>query len=100
MKREHDGLLSERLKSSLISNYQTMLGIIQGGGLGFLGITTLADYKQFDPMQWWCVVVTFWVLVFTWYTISMDTITWRWIPGLRDAIIPFFIGIYELALIY
>ena len=40
------------------------------------------------------------VLVFTWYTITMDTTTWTWIPGLRDALIPFAIGVYEVALIY
>lgn len=95
-------ILAGRLRGSLASMYQTLLGITQGGALGYLVITALGEIGKghFNFVQWWLAGLTFFVLILVWYTIAMETASLTWIPGLADSLIPFLMGAYELCFIF
>ncbi|MGZ3584237.1 MAG: hypothetical protein ACXVCT_15945 [Ktedonobacterales bacterium] len=92
---EHRPLLSQ-LKGSFTSIYLTVLSIIQAVALGELARVVADDYPRFTLVQWALVLLTFLILIIIWNHVTTDAMTWVWIPDLRDSVIPFLLGAFEL----
>lgn len=91
----HGPLLS-RLTSSFTPIYLTILSIIQAVALAELARVVADDYAQFTPVQWALVLLTFLILIIIWNHVTSDAVAWVWIPDLRDSVIPFLLGGFEL----
>src|SRR4029453_18201919 len=91
----HSPLLS-RLTGSFTPIYLTILSIIQAVALAELAKVVADGYAQFTPVQWALVLLTFLILIIIWNHVTTDAIAWVWIPDLRDSLIPFLLGAFEL----
>jgi len=96
--QEHHLLVQQRLKDSFSLVYLTLLSVIQGLALADLALIVGAGYQQLTVVRWLLVLVNFGVVITIWHTFTMHITLWRWIPDLRDAVIPFMIGAVELVL--
>jgi hypothetical protein len=76
--------------------YLTILSIIQAVALAELAKVVADSYTHFTPVQWALVVLTFLILIIIWNHVTTDAIAWVWIPDLRDSVIPFLLGAFEL----
>ena len=94
----HHQVLHHKLKDSFASNCLTVLSVIQGVVLADLASVVVAGYKQFTPMQWLLVVISFAIMILMWDAYMMQSIMWEWVPDIRDAAIPFAFGALELFL--
>ena len=94
----HYLMIHHKLKDSLSSVYLTLLSVIQGVALADLALVVGASYPQFTFMHWLLVLFNFGVLIGIWNHYMMYNKLWDWIPDLRDACIPFVVGILELVL--
>jgi hypothetical protein len=92
----HHLLVKQRLKDSFSLVYLTLLSVIQGVALADLALVVEANYQQFSVVRWLLVLVNFWMVINVWHTFTIHITLWRWIPDLRDAIISFMIGAFEL----
>jgi hypothetical protein len=77
-----------------------MLGIIQGIALGYLAVVVIGGFEHFSSAQYWLAAINLLVFMLIWYSVTMDTTLWNWVPGLPDAIIPFIIGMFEVAITF
>jgi hypothetical protein len=91
----HSPLLS-RLTGSFTPIYLTILSIIQAVALAELAKVVADGYAQFTPVQWALVLLTFLILIIIWNHVTTDAIAWVWVPDLRDSVIPFLLGAFEL----
>jgi hypothetical protein len=94
----HYRVIHHKLKDSLSPIYLTLLSVIQGVALADLALVVAANYQQFTLMHWLLVLFNFGVLIGIWNHYMMNNKLWDWIPDLRDACIPFVVGILELFL--
>jgi hypothetical protein len=92
---EHGPLLS-RIKGSFTTIYLTILGLIQAVALAEVARVVADGYPDFTPVQWALVLLTFLILIIIWNHVTTDAMTWVWIPDLRDSVIPFLLGAFEL----
>jgi hypothetical protein len=92
----HYQVIHHKLKNSLSPIYLTLLSVIQGMALADLALIVSTGYQQFTVVRWLLVLVNFGVVITIWHTFTMHITLWRWIPDLRDTIIPFMIGAVEL----
>jgi hypothetical protein len=92
---EHGPLLS-RIKGSFTTIYLTILGLIQAVALAELARVVADGYPEFTLVQWALVLLTFLILIIIWNHVTTDAMTWVWIPDLRDSVIPFLLGAFEL----
>ena len=92
----HHLLVKQRLKDSFSLVYLTLLSVIQGVALADLALIVGAGYQHFTVVRWLLVLVNFGVVITIWHTFTMHITLWRWIPDLRDTLIPFMIGAIEL----
>jgi hypothetical protein len=91
----HGPLLS-RIKGSFTPIYLTILSIIQAVALGELAKVVADGYPEFTTVQWSLVLLTFLILIIIWSHVTTDAMSWVWIPDLRDSVIPFLLGAFEL----
>jgi hypothetical protein len=91
----HGPLLS-RIKGSFTPIYLTILSIIQAVALGELAKVVADGYPEFTVVQWALVLLTFLILIIIWSHVTTDAMAWVWIPDLRDSLIPFLLGAFEL----
>ncbi len=94
----HYLVIHHKLKDSLSPIYLTLLSVIQGVALADLALVVAANYQQFTLMHWLLVLFNFGVLIGIWNHYMMHNKLWDWIPDLRDACIPFVVGVLELIL--
>ena len=94
----HFRVLHHKLKDSLSPIYLTLLSVIQGVALADLALVVAANYQHFALMHWLLVLFNFGVLIGIWNHYMMNNKLWDWIPDLRDACIPFVVGVLELVL--
>jgi hypothetical protein len=94
----HHLMMHHKLKDSLSPVYLTLLSVIQGVALADLALVVGANYQQFTLIQWLLVLFNFGVLIGIWNHYMMYNKLWDWIPDLRDACIPFVVGVLELVL--
>lgn len=77
--------------------YITLLSILQGAVLGFL-IFSLTS-RNLDPITSILIIrscACFCIIVLVWNEYRMGSTALRWIPNIRDVLIPFFIVIGEV----
>src|SRR5215831_3449962 len=91
-------MIHHKLKDSLNPVYLTLLSVIQGMALADLALVVSTTYQQFTPFHWLLVLFNFAVLIGIWNHYMMHNKLWDWIPDLRDACIPFVVGVLELVL--
>ena len=89
-------VILHQLKGSFTSIYLTVLSIVQGVTLATLATVVADNYPRFTAVQWALVVLTFCILVIIWHHMTTDAMTWVWIPDVRDSLIPFLLGAFEL----
>jgi hypothetical protein len=93
---QHHKVLHQRMKEAFTPTYQTFLSIIQGVALTDLAAIVATEHQQFTIIHWLLVFITFCMLVVVLYVYMIQSTIWDWIPGLRDATIPFVFGALEL----
>jgi hypothetical protein len=91
----HSALLN-RIRGSFTPIYLTILSIIQAVALGELAKVVADGYPEFTLAQWSLVLLTFLILITIWSHVTTDAMSWVWIPDLRDAVLPFLLGAFEL----
>jgi hypothetical protein len=91
-------MIHNKLKDSLSPVYLTLLSVIQGVALADLALVVSAGYRQFTLIHWLLVLFNFGVLIGIWNHYMMYNKLWDWIPDLRDACLPFLVGVLELVL--
>ena len=94
----HYSVIHHKLKDSLSPVYLTLLSVIQGVALADLAHVVAANYQQFTLIHWLLVMCNFGVLIGIWNHYMMNNKLWDWIPDMRDACIPFVVGVLELVL--
>ena len=94
----HYRMIHHKLKGSLSPVYLTLLSVIQGVVLADLALVVGSSYQQFTVVHWLLVLFNFAVLIGIWNHYMMNNKLWDWIPDLRDACIPFVVGVLELVL--
>lgn len=91
--------IREKLFKSITSHYLTLISIIQGIVLGY-GISILDLHQgKFGQGEWLLMVTTFITVISVWDEYQLGCAVYEWIPGIRDSIIPFFVGVSELLMI-
>ena len=91
-------VIQYRLKDSFAPTYLTVLSVIQGVALADLASVVAAGHREFNVLHWLLVVISFGLLIAVWNLYTIHSMIWDWIPDIRDAIIPFFLGAIELTL--
>jgi hypothetical protein len=94
----HYRVIHHKFKDSLSPVYLTLLSVIQGVALADLALVVAANYQQFSLINWLLVLFNFAILIGIWNHYMMHNKLWDWIPDLRDACIPFVVGVLELVL--
>src|SRR5947209_13342763 len=94
----HYRVIHHKLKDSLSPIYLTLLSVIQCVALADLALVVAANYEQFTSIHWLLALFNFAVLIGIWNHYMMNNKLWDWIPDLRDACIPFAVGVLELVL--
>lgn len=93
---QHAQVLHRRMKDAFTPTYQTVLSIIQGVVLTDLAVIVANEHDHFTLIHWLLVLITFCMLIVVLYVYMIQSTIWNWIPGLRDATIPFIFGALEL----
>jgi hypothetical protein len=96
MRSNGHGPLLSRLKGSFTPVYLTILSIIQAVALAELARVVADNYAQFTLAQWALVLLTFLIVIIIWNHVTTDAMAWVWIPDVRDSLIPFLLGAFEL----
>lgn len=86
------------MKKSSRSHYTTALSVIQGVALADLASVVAAGYKQFTVEHWLLVILCFCTLIIIWNQYMVQGTIWLWVPDLRDSVLPFLFGAWELGL--
>src|SRR5579872_5978980 len=90
----------ERIVRSFPEIYMTIVGIIQGLTLGYLVFYIDNQYSKFGLSEWLLTFNIFLAIVVTWTEYAINTLTFRWIPGMLDAVVPLCIGASEVFTIH
>jgi len=88
------------LRNSLPTSYFTLISLIQGTALGFLGSVVRDGVGAWGAAQWLSALSTFLIVVQVWNEYRMSVSVWAGIPVLQDSIIPFSLGATEFWLIF
>ncbi len=90
----------ERIIKSFPEIYMTIVGIIQGLTLGYLAFYIDSQHTSFGLGEWMLTFNIFVTIVVTWTEYAINTLTFRWIPGMLDAVVPLCIGVSEVFTIH
>lgn len=92
----------EQIKASFSSVYLTLTSIIQACVFGYLIFLLGTNWGGLSPASTTtiAIVTAFLVVITTWNEYMMGATAFRWIPRLKDAFIPFALGISEFLVIH
>lgn len=98
------GPIRERTKEHLPTVLLTLLSIIQALSLEFLWTHIKDSPYLFEDgsaaaVYWAQIVATFLGIVVIWIVYSSNALRFRWVPRTADSVFPFFVGLFEFALI-
>ena len=93
-------IVIHRITASFLSVYLTLVSVIQAGVFGFLLWDLTDKLDDLDCSRSLCLLTTVLILIVTWHEYMMGATIFRWIPHLRDSIIPFCIGLAEYGTAY
>ena len=88
------------LRSSLPTSYFTLISLIQGTALGFLGATVKDGARVFGSEQWLAALATFLIVVQVWNEYRISVTLWSGVPVLQDSVVPFTLGALEFWLVF
>jgi len=94
--------LGERVNSDFIEVYLTLVSIIQGVALQNWAVLVVQEMKKAELWDWTLLgylLVTGLLLIIVWHQYAWGVLSLRWIPRIRDAVIPFCIGAVEFVTI-
>ena len=86
-------VLYARLMRSHETSYLTLLSIVQGVAIGFLGASMPSRHAT---VEWLLFLATFAFLILVWAEYNMGVACLSWIPTFRDVLIPFALGVTEI----
>ncbi len=90
--------IQRKMKESFGPTYLTAVSVIQGVALADLATVVAGAYREFTPIHWSLVGITFLALILIWNAYTNLSTLWSWLPDFRDAAIPFVTGALELFL--
>ncbi len=92
----------EQIKASFSSVYLTLSSIIQACVFGYLIFLLGTNWSSLSPASTTtiAIVTAFLMVILTWNEYMMGATAFRWIPRLKDAFIPFALGISEFLVIH
>lgn len=88
------------LRLSLPTSYFTLISLIQGTAIGFLGSVVAENHRSFAAAHWLSAITTLLIIVQVWNEYRMSVTVWAGVPVLQDSIIPFTLGASEFWLIF
>ena len=88
------------LRLSLPTSYFTLISLIQGTAIGFLGSVVAENHRVFGAAHWLSAITTLLIIVQVWNEYRMSVTVWAGVPVLQDSIIPFTLGASEFWLIF
>jgi len=88
------------LRLSLPTSYFTLISLIQGTAIGFLGTVVAEHHRTFSPANWLSAVVTLLIIIQVWNEYRMSVTVWAGVPVLQDSVVPFTLGASEFWLIF
>jgi hypothetical protein len=89
----------KRLFESSTTHYLTLISIIQGAVLGY-GISVLDTSSQnYGIANWLLCITTLLFVISVWDEYQLASTLFEWMPGIRDSIIPFLIGLCEFIMV-
>ena len=88
------------LRLSLPTSYFTLISLIQGTAIGFLGNIVAENHRTFGLAQWVSAVATLLIIIQVWNEYRMSVTVWAGVPVLQDSVIPFTLGASEYWLIF
>lgn len=91
--------IDEQIKTQFSTVYLTLISIIQACVLQYLIFTIDEHWLGIDLIKILVIITTFLMIISTWNEYVMGSIVFRWIPSLKDAFIPFILGISEWVVI-
>jgi hypothetical protein len=96
---EHRKKVFDRLLKSSSSHYLTLVSVVQGVVLGYGLFVIEANKDKFLLSNWLLVITTFIFILCVWDEYQAGAAVYEWIPGFRDSLIPFLIGVTEILLV-
>jgi hypothetical protein len=91
--------LLQRIEDSFREVYLILVSIVQGVALGFLALTVTSGYADYGLVEWVRTINGFLVVVFVWQEYMIASMAFAWVPTLLDSLLPFALGVAEIALI-
>lgn len=91
----------DRVREQFPSFYLTLVTVIQGAILGYFVFILHSSFSPFniDLHNMLLLIASFFMIVAIWVTYSLNSLVWRWIPGISDPLLVFAIGVAEFAVI-
>ena len=91
--------LLQRVEESFREVYLILVSIVQGVALGFLALRVTSEYADYGFVEWVRTANGYLVVVLIWQEYMIATMAFAWVPTLLDSLIPFALGVTEIALI-
>ncbi len=96
--------IRERTKDQFPSVLLTLLSIVQALALGMLWTHIEESPFLFEPsfsaaFYWSQAVVTFLSMLLIWLLYVNTVMRFRWVPGIVESVLPFFIGLLEFVMV-
>jgi hypothetical protein len=98
-KRRAMAAVLDDMLSSFTSVYLTIISIIQGSIFSYATIIIYQNHSRLELSQWVLVGVTGLFYVAVWQEYMYMSVLFNWVPGVKDAILPFALGAAELVLV-
>lgn len=89
----------ERIKAQFSSIYLTLVSVIQASVLSYLMVRADGLLDALTARTGLQLVTTFLLVISSWNEYVMGSSTFRWIPNLADAYLPFLIGASEFLMV-
>jgi len=90
-----ESFIQEQIKTLMSSMYFTLISIIQAGVIGYLFFVIDNNWYNISSTHIILIIITFLMVVTTWHEYMMGGMTFKFIPGLEDSLIPFLLGFSE-----
>ena len=100
LKRGNKSRWLDIARDSHASTYLTLISIVQGVAFSYLVLYVITYHNCFKDISWILLASTFLIIVLTWNEYIMGIVSFVWIPGILDALIPFTLGSTEIYIIY
>jgi len=108
LRHKNEGLIIERIKTQLSAAFLTQSSIIQAVVFAvfiyhvFPKVSDFSDFTQLSNNMVMLIgyIISFILMTVVWGEYIVAVLTFRWIPHIDDALIPFLTGLAQVSVIY